>query len=166
MYCFFGHLTTQAQCADNAETEDTLVGDSWAVFMNVDQTLNNTFAKWGHSNKKYYTNATISENGSQTDDFLKPDKRAEIINQLTTKPSIKIVHLSIGGNDVLGNWKVSMRQGQVDTLRAEVAARLDTIITYIKAVRPDVRVVLERLRLSKLSGRYQSLCCTYLTSFL
>jgi hypothetical protein len=28
------------------------------------------------------------------------------------------VHLSIGGNDVLGDWKVSMRPGQVDTLKS------------------------------------------------
>lgn len=137
----FGHVMVHAQCTESADTKVLLVGDSWAVFMNVDQTLNNTFTKWGHSDKKYFTNATISENGSETDDFLKANKKAEIINQLTTKPSIKIVHLSIGGNDVLGDWKVSMRPGQVDTLRAGVAARLDTIITYIKAVRPDVRIV-------------------------
>src|SRR5690554_6968079 len=94
-----------SQCSENEETKVLLVGDSWAFFMNVDGTINNVYSDWGHSNVKYYTNLTLSENGAETVDFLTPTKQGEIANQLISKPTIEYVHLSIGGNDVLGSLK-------------------------------------------------------------
>lgn len=79
-----------------------LVGDSRAFFMGVDQTINNIMTKWGHSNYKYFTNITLAVNGAETDDFLTPGRQDEIALQLAQNPTIEVVHLSIGGNDVLG----------------------------------------------------------------
>src|SRR5690554_7167636 len=59
-----------SQCSENEETKVLLIGDSWAFFMNVDGTINNVYSDWGHSNVKYYTNLTLSENGAETVDFL------------------------------------------------------------------------------------------------
>ncbi len=129
-----------AQCAEQNEPKVLLVGDSWAFFMGVDQTINNVFRKWGFSNYRFITNGVIAENGAETDDFLKPEKQAMIDSLLKANPSIKAVHLSIGGNDVLGDWKVSFSQGKTDTLKAQVEQRLLQIIDFIKGVRPDVQV--------------------------
>jgi hypothetical protein len=80
--------------------------------MNTDGTLNNALTKWGHSDKNFYTNLTISENGSETDDFLGAVKQDEIAAQLLAHPDIEVVHLSIGGNDVLGDWNINFTQEQ------------------------------------------------------
>lgn len=133
-------LIVKAQCNESTKTEILLVGDSWAFFMNVDGTINNVAKDWGHSNVKYYTNLTLSENGAETDDFLKPAKVAELQNQLTSLTDLKAVHLSIGGNDFLGDWNKDFTQAEVDTLYEGVASRLDSIVDIIHQARPDVHV--------------------------
>ena len=138
--CFF---LTQAfsQCTETNQPKVLLVGDSWAFFMNTESTINSVFKSWGFSNYKFISNATLAVNGAQTDDFMKPGAQAEILNQLTNNPSIEVVHLSIGGNDFLGDWKVSMTQAETDTLREQVFQRLDSIMRFIKTCKPGIRIL-------------------------
>ncbi|MFN8288169.1 MAG: T9SS type A sorting domain-containing protein [Chitinophagales bacterium] len=137
----FGLLKGFAQCAEQTEPKVLLVGDSWAWFMNTESTINNVFKTWGFSNYTFVSNATLAENGAQTDDFQKVDKQTEILNQLTANPSIEVVHLSIGGNDFLGDWKVSLSQGATDTLEDAVFVRLDSVIRFIKTCKPGIRIL-------------------------
>jgi len=130
-----------SQCSETDKTKILLAGDSWAVFMNADGTFNNALTKWGHSDKSYYTNLTISENGSETDDFQGSVKQDEIAAQLLANPDIEVVHLSIGGNDVLGDWNINFTQAQTDSLEDAVTVRLTSIIDFIKSVRPGIRIV-------------------------
>jgi lysophospholipase L1-like esterase len=134
-------FTSYTQCSEQNKTRVLLVGDSWAFFMGVDQTINNVFRNWGHSDVKYYTNPIIAENGAQTDDFQKPEKRNEIIAQLEANPDIDFIHLSIGGNDVLGRWKVSFSQAQIDSLKAGVEERLMDVIDFLKSTKPGIRIL-------------------------
>lgn len=138
----FGIQRAKSQCSETNETKVLLVGDSWAFFMNVDKTINKVFKDWGHSSYKYTTSLTLSVNGAKTVDFLRPNKQGEIANQLISKPSIEYVHLSIGGNDVLGGWKSqSFTQAQTDSLRFLVRDSVVAVIDFIKSVRPNVKVV-------------------------
>ncbi|MCG9912154.1 MAG: T9SS type A sorting domain-containing protein [Flavobacteriales bacterium] len=130
-----------AQCTETNQNKILLVGDSWAFFMGVDQTINNIMTKWGHSNYKYFTNLTIAENGAETDDFLTQAKQDEIALQLSQNPDIEVVHLSIGGNDVMGDWHISFTQQQTDSLKHLVSERLLQVIEFIKSARPGIRIV-------------------------
>lgn len=130
-----------SQCIETNETKILLVGDSWAWYMNTDGTFNNVFKTWGFSNYKYLSNATLAVNGAQTDDVMKPACETEILNQLNAHPEIKAVHLSIGGNDFLGGWNISMSQGATDTLIAAVFVRLDSIFRYIDQCRPGIQIL-------------------------
>lgn len=130
-----------AQCSETPEPKVLLVGDSWAFFMTVDQTFNHVLKKWGHSDCEFYSNITLAENGAETDDFLTQQKQDEIALQLNSKPSIEVVHLSIGGNDVLGDWNVNFTQQQTDSLKLSVQNRLLQVIDFIKSVRPGIRIV-------------------------
>lgn len=134
-------LPAFSQCAETDQTKVLLVGDSWAFFMGVDQTIDNALQRWGHSHYKFFTNATIAENGAETDDFLKPDKQAEIIAQLNAHPEIEVVHLSIGGNDFLGDWNVNFTQAQTDSLMQAVEVRLLQVIDFIKSTKPGIRIL-------------------------
>lgn len=131
-----------SQCSETDETKILLVGDSWAFFMGVDQTINNVFADWGFSNYTYFTDLNLAVNGATTSDFLTPQKQALIASKLTSTPSIKFVHLSIGGNDVLGDWKSqSFTQAQTDSLVQQVEDSVHAVIAFIKSVRPDIKIV-------------------------
>jgi hypothetical protein len=137
----FSAVTVFSQCSETNQPKVLLIGDSWEFFMNTDQTFNNVFSKWGFSNYKFVSNGTIAENGAQTDDFLKPDKLGEIKLQLAQNPSIEIVHFSIGGNDVLGEWKKSWPSTKTDSLKTAVEGRLRASIDSIKSYRPGIRIV-------------------------
>lgn len=132
--------TSFAQCAEIEQPKVLLVGDSWAFFMSVDRTINNVFRRWGHSNYTYITNTVVAENGAETDDFLKPDKQAEIQKLLDENPSIEVVHLSIGGNDVLGDWNINFTPQQTDSLKLSVENRLIQVIDFIKSARPGIKI--------------------------
>lgn len=130
-----------AQCSETPVTRVLLIGDSWAQFMGSDNSINTALSRWGHSNYKFFTNATLAEAGTVTTDFLDPARLAEIQNQLTLHPDIDLVHLSLGGNDVLNTWNVNYTTFQTDSLLDSVYARLTTIIDFIKVARPGVTVV-------------------------
>jgi hypothetical protein len=136
-FSFYSH----SQCTETSENRILLVGDSWAFFMNVDQTINKVMKDWGHSNYTYYTDLVLSENGAETDDFLLPAKKQKIQDKLIEFPSINVVHLSIGGNDVLGSWNVNFTTQQTDSLQEAVLGRLDSVITFIKSVRPGIQIL-------------------------
>lgn len=135
-------ITSQlsAQCVETTENKVLLVGDSWAFFMDADNTFNTIFDRWGHTNYAYYTNGILSENGAETDDFMQTDKQDEIQAQLDAQPDIEIVHLSLGGNDVLGDWNVDFTPYQTDSLIDTVLTRLLTIVDFIKDARPGIRI--------------------------
>lgn len=136
---FYGY--SSAQCSEVNQPKVLLIGDSWAAFMNTDQTISDAFKNWGHSNYKFVSNSIVAENGAETDDFQKVSKQNEIVNLLNANPSIEAVHLSIGGNDVLGSWKVSFTPGQTDTLLQQVSERLDSIVRFLKSAKPGIKIV-------------------------
>jgi len=138
---FAAQLQSFSQCAETSVNKILLVGDSWAFYMNVDGTINNAMRKWGHSGYKYITNSTIAFNGAETKDLLQPNRLAEIATQLTNNPSVEYVHLSIGGNDVMGDWKVSFTEEQTIELRDTVRNRIHRLMTYIKDVRPGIKIL-------------------------
>ena len=131
-----------AQCTETDETKVLLVGDSWAFFMWVDGTIDEVFERWGHTNYKYLTNLTIAENGAQTDDFQAAGgKQGEIQSLIDDNPSIEVIHLSISGNDVLGDWDNSFTQAQLDELIDSVTARTLDVISFLKSTKPGIKIV-------------------------
>ncbi|HLV42282.1 MAG TPA: SGNH/GDSL hydrolase family protein [Brumimicrobium sp.] len=138
----FGHNFSFSQCTETNEEKVLLVGDSWGFLMNLDGTINKVLSDWGHSSYKYYSNLSLVVVGAETVDFLVQAKLDEITNQLINKPSIEYVHLSIGGNDVLGSWKSqSFSQFQTDSLRLEVKNNVIQLIEFIKSIRSDIKIV-------------------------
>jgi len=130
-----------SQCSETTTTRVLLLGDSWANFLNLDQTINDALRNAGHSGKKFTTSFTLSENGANTWDFVASGgKQEEIQSMIDANPQIDMIHLSIGGNDLLGNWNVSMTQAETDLLLQEVTDRLMDIIEFLQNTRPGMRV--------------------------
>lgn len=133
--------TGWSQCAETPVERVLLMGDSWAAMMGTDNSINTAFSRWGHSNFKFYTNAVLAENGTETVDFIQPSRLNEIQTQLLAHPTIDFVHISLGGNDVLGQWNKNWSQAKTDSLLDSVSARLVFIFDFIKSVRPGIRIL-------------------------
>jgi lysophospholipase L1-like esterase len=63
-----------------------------------------------------------------------------ISNTLAANPDADLVHLSIGGNDFLGQWNASLTPAQEDALFQAIIADVETIVEHILAVRPGALV--------------------------
>ena len=129
-----------SQCVEVPTNRILLVGDSWAAFQFADQTINNGLKNIGHSDKRFVSSIQIAENGADTWDFVEGPKQDAIQDLIDDNPDIDVVHLSIGGNDVLGDWHISFTQHQTDSLTQEVEGRLHTIIDFLQATRSGMRV--------------------------
>ena len=137
---FIGHSSIYAQCVENPTDRVILAGDSWAAFMNGDQTLNEGLKNVGHSDKRVLSNPVISENGADTWDFIGEDKQNAIRALVDANPTVDIIHMSIGGNDVLGDWNISFSPSETDSLENAVAERLDSIVDFLKTTREGIHV--------------------------
>lgn len=135
-----GYHLSFSQCVEIPQNRVLLVGDSWASFMNADQTITQGLKAVGHSDKKFVSSVVIAENGAQTDDFLNQDKQDAIQALIDANPSVDIVHLSIGGNDVMGDWNVDYTEQETDSLESAVAGRLEEVVEFLKSTRPGMRV--------------------------
>lgn len=131
----------KSQCTESADPKVLLIGDSWAFFMNADGTFDDVLSRWGLSNQRYLSNPTLAVSGARTEDFLTAGRLAEIETQLLANPSIKVVHLSISGNDFLGNWNVDFTETEMEALSDETYNEVITLTDFIKDVRPDVQIV-------------------------
>ena len=137
-FCF---NTAFSQCEETDVPRVLLIGDSWANFMNDDQTINDVLNKWGHSNYTYYSSIDVAVNGAETPDFLEPSMQAEIESIFAEHPTIDFVHLSIGGNDVMGDWDITFSAAETQQLEDEVSVRLRAIIDFLKNARPGVKIL-------------------------
>ena len=113
---FMTTLNIYAQCVEENEHKVLLVGDSWAFFMRSDGTFNDVFDRWGHSNYTYFSNVTLAVSGARAEDFLIDSRLDEIEEQLIANPGIDVVHLSIGGNDLLGSWNIDFTEEETEEL--------------------------------------------------
>lgn len=130
-----------SQCDETEENKILLIGDSWAFFMHADQTFNNVLDQWGMTHYRYYSNATLAVSGARTEDFLEEARLNEIENQLNSQPSIEAVHISLTGNDFLGNWDVDFTEEETEDLSDETFAEIETLIAFIRDVRPGIQIV-------------------------
>lgn len=137
---FFGYSNVNAQCVETPTNRIILAGDSWAAFMFGDQTINDGLKNVGHSDKKFVSNITISENGADTWDFVDGPKQDAIQDLVDANPDVDIIHMSIGGNDLLGDWHVSFTQQQTDSLASEVELRLESIVDFLQNTRSGMNV--------------------------
>ena len=136
----FNYGVAHAQCVEAPTNKVLLVGDSWAAFMSGDATITDGLKIVGHSDKKFTSTLSIAENGADTWDFVAGPKLDDIQNIIDANPEIEMVHLSIGGNDLLGDWHITYTQAQTDSLALEVQGRLETIIDFLQNTRPGMHV--------------------------
>ena len=160
------NLVPQTLPAGTAVVRVLLAGDSWAQFMWDDGSHNDLFDRYGQADKLAlsnsldtnptslpYTGPAYAVSGSEARNWVDPANYAYLANlvaALNANPSVDLVMLSIGGNDVLagkddGGWYKDM---DLDVPGSEAAffdqlhTDTETIISTIEAVRPDIRVMI------------------------
>ena len=133
----FGNSQTQCDTTINKLMH---MGDSWAKFSFDFGSIPTNLDRFGYTNVGFYSDNDLSINGAVSADFLTTAGKTAIQDGLTNNPSIEWVNLSIGGNDILNNWNNGMDTITTDSLLDATMLRIDSIIQYIKSIKPSVKI--------------------------
>ena len=141
----------KSQCLSNT-TKVLVMGDSWAAFCWQYDVHNINFDKYGFSDKKAYSTGAaisptggtpdLSQSGSEARNYLTTLKKSVILSTFANNPDIDIVHLSLGGNDFLGDWDTTWTPSQINTLSIEVLDSITSIINFLRQQKPSVKILL------------------------
>lgn len=108
-----------------------VLGDSWAYFSWSNNSYNENLNRFGLSDKKAYSTATLSVNGTKASNFFTQSRIQELRTVLNDNPSIEYIHFSLGGNDILGTYNINntpaQNQQDYQTLFTNIKAGIDTI---------------------------------------
>jgi hypothetical protein len=69
-----------------------------------------------------------------------PDPLNQIALQIAANPTIDIIHLSLGGNDINLTWKASFTPEQTTALINQTLGHIENVVNFCLNLRPDIRV--------------------------
>ena len=142
-----------AGIADAGTKRILIVGDSWAMSLTAENrdgfpapdVFDQVLAANGLGD--YETQGAVTAwGGRKASDWAKQKHRDEIVGELTKYPTIDIVHLVVGGNDLLdavtkGDFRNKTPEER-DVLWTSVQRDIQTIVDTCLGVRDNLRVVL------------------------
>jgi lysophospholipase L1-like esterase len=65
-----------------------------------------------------------------------------IARELEARPSVDIIHLSLGGNDFLREWRKEMPEQDREALFSRIVQDIETVVRHCLSVRPNIRVAI------------------------
>jgi len=140
-----------ASFSHSATLRILIVGDSWAEIVWNDSiwpyVLNYYgLGQWSVQGDKVAIGGTTAEHFADDwpnpRDNNNPVRTYSLYNAIMNNPTIDMVHLSLGGNDLLWKWKNGMQPqpGPNNDVFDEIETDLATVVDYILSLRPDIKV--------------------------
>jgi len=111
-----------------------VIGDSWGVA--AAPSLQQVLADNGSGDSV----ASIAVGGETAENINTPEWLQQISTALEQNPEVEFVHLSLGGNDFLGNWSSFLSQAAEDQLIADILGDITAIVDHILQQRPEIRI--------------------------
>lgn len=133
-----------AAAADKAapsaqEPRILLLGDSWITFLTVFRSFDHALEDLGLDPAAV---TSLHFPGSEARRWNRPMGRLLIGWRLMSAPSIDIVVLCMGGNDVMNGFNARAPEAERRAVIARAAREVAGVIDHILSLRPDVRVAL------------------------
>jgi hypothetical protein len=119
-----------------------IVGDSWATFPclynSMGKMIDDVNAKITEDNRCLRT----TKLGVEAAQWIGSKQDLRVIRFLKNTPRIKYLYLSLGGNDLMGNWNKSFTPEQELKLFADTFNTVQKIMNNYLSIRPDIKIVL------------------------
>ncbi len=137
-----------------------VMGDSWSSFMCYFNSFERVLLKEGYRERNKHSRRSVfrkkklnhkvgikgchytTKLGAETKNFLAGKRKKRVLKLLKKYESIKVVFFSIGGNDLIDHWKADMSPNEEYELYESSFIRLKEVVAYIKAARPDVKIII------------------------
>lgn len=128
-------------CKQNTKTI-LVVGDSWAFLVCIDKSLQASLQNAGVKNFNVPETCLVtSKVGMRAEDwFGSPSDKA---TQLALKdPSVKVMYLSLGGNDMMNHWNKNLSSLEEDQIFSAIQTQISKIVQSYLAIRPDIKILI------------------------
>lgn len=132
-------LVSLSAAAQAAPTRLLLIGDSWATLLAHHQVFDRVL---NESGLPQYRSAGLHMPGSEAAQWNSPFGKFFVGISLLFLPDVKVVVVSLGGNDLIDKYRVGTKPAVFEGQIAEVQEDLASIVDFITGVRKDVQVVL------------------------
>ncbi len=116
-----------------------LLGDSWITFLTVFRSFDHALEDLGLDPAAV---TSLHFPGSEARQWNRLMGRLLIGSRLMSAPSIDIVVLCMGGNDVMDGFNARAPEAERRAVIARAAREVAGVIDYILSLRPDVRIAL------------------------
>lgn len=147
LVCLLTVSSGHSQCY-NTNKKVMVLGDSWAAFSWEYDSYSINFDKFGLTDVEAYSTGAgvsagnadqeLSQSGTEARNYLTQDKKDAIAIAFSQYPEIEFVHISLAGNDFLGDWDTTWTTSQIDAFSIPVIDSILSIVSYIESVKPDV----------------------------
>jgi len=143
---FLSFIMLSFRCAAQCSTPETkimVLGDSWAFFSWTNNSYNENLDRFGFTDIRANSSIDISINGARAENYFSgPDRKQKIAGFLAANPEIEYCHISLGGNDVLGEWNKTLTPLQLDSLLGVIVFYLKRDIDTIISLKPDLKFII------------------------
>ncbi len=122
--------------------EVAIAGDSWGllacIFHSVDRALvsEKMFGVITSLNCPLTTDA-----GMRAEHWSESDQNKRLLKSLKSNKKIRVLILSLGGNDLIKYWDKSLSRDQEQVLFATIREQISAEIREYKKIRPDLKIV-------------------------
>jgi hypothetical protein len=126
----------------SAKDKILIVGDSWGSFPclynSIGKMIRDVDAKIVEDNRCLRT----TKLGVEASDWIGSKQDQRVIKFLKNTPRIKYMYLTLGGNDLMGNWNKDFTPEQELKLFQDTFVTVQKIINNYLKVRPDLKIIL------------------------
>lgn len=121
-----------------------LVGDSWTGFMQAYKSFDDVFSSGDYPEFANYAQVgyRTAVMGVEAERYTDPDFALRIAEELSKYPTLDVVGVTLGGNDVLGDLNPNQTPEQIQARIDEVVGYIGQVLDYILAQRADIRIAL------------------------
>lgn len=130
-------------CKDEKTQTVVVAGDSWAMFVCIYRSMDKVLEEAGITTASANTEtcALTTTNGIRASEWLESKVHSRTM-AILTDPNVKVLYLSLGGNDLMNYWNKKMSAGEAQAVLNGIALDIEKIIKTYRDQRPDIKILL------------------------
>jgi hypothetical protein len=149
-------LTNLISFAVMAKPAIIIAGDSWAMFPCWFKSFQKAFAT-EHLDVEVKNCFDTTATNIKAANWLSKKPHQKLLQKLRKYTEVKVVYLSLGGNDLLSAWHTDMSADDEERMMNTVLTDVKNVITAIHEVRPDVKILLSGYDFGRFTSEHQKI---------
>lgn len=142
----FSYPLSAQNCPNPANPKILIVGDSWSYIMHKEKFISNQLNRLGYGDWKEKGDKTALA-GSTAAMWTEPVFADLVRTEIQSNPTIEVVVLVIGGNDILAGkirngWTTSLTSQEETALMDRIEGQIRSIITNMKNANSQIKVLI------------------------